>query len=459
MKKSAVVIGGGIAGLTAALKLKQAGVEVTLLEKESRLGGAMYSIEKDGYLTEIGPNTILETSPKVTEIVNQLGLKPEKIYANEVAQTRYIVRNKKPVPLPVSPPAFFMSRLFSFSAKLRLLKEPFVNAWENQYDESLSHFVKRRMGQEFLDYAINPFVAGVYAGDPDKLSVKHGFPKLYGLEQEYGSLIKGQIKGAKERKERRGESKQKAKMFSFLRGLKTLPDAFERTLGSVIHKNARVNDISLSEKNWDIAFTDERGLTKRISADSVIYAGQAGELENLTMDQKKVEDFTLFKEIYYPPLSVLALGFRRGDVGHPLDGFGVLIPKIEGFQILGVLFSSTLFPHRAPQGHVLLTVFTGGARQPDNALKNETELIDMSLNDLRILVRVQGKPTFTHHILWEQAIPQYEVGYTKFKDKLEQLEKDYPGLFFTGNYRNGISVPDTIINSIETVDRAVAHIV
>lgn len=211
--KPVVIIGGGIAGLTVAYKLKKKNIHVIVLEGKSHLGGAMYSSAEDGYISEYGPNSIIETSPLVTELIEELGLEKEKIYANDKSQNRYIVRDGKLVSLPTSPPAFLKSSLFSLKSKLRLIKEPFISAWDNSYEESLSQFVLRRLGQEFLDYAINPFVAGVYAGDPDTLSVNHGFPKLYALEQNYGSLIKGQIKGARERKARAEESKHSVKMY------------------------------------------------------------------------------------------------------------------------------------------------------------------------------------------------------------------------------------------------------
>lgn len=456
--KMVVVIGGGIAGLTTAFRLQQAGIQVTVLEKNERLGGAISSVKEDGFLMEIGPNTILETSPKVTELVRDAGLEEEKVYANELVKNRYIIRNKKPISLPLSPRAFFASSLFSWRAKFRLLKEPFIDPWDNSYEESLSQFVVRRLGQEFLDYAINPFVAGVYAGDPDGLSVKHGFPKLYALEQTYGSLIKGQIKGAKERKRHEETSKQSAKMFSFTGGLKMIPDRFDQLLGSAVHKRARVENIVSGEAGWEVHFQDAKGQEKLITANAVLFAGRITDLPELKLNNALQDNFKCLGEIYHPPVSVLALGFKREDVGHPLDGFGVLIPKIEGFEILGVLFSSTLFENRAPEGQVLLTVFIGGTRQPENALKPESELVDLALKDLGVIVNVMGQPTFTYHLFWEKAIPQYEVGYGHYKDLLDNLEKRFPGLFFAGNYRSGISVADTIMNATDITEQIQAFI-
>lgn len=450
MTGSVIVIGGGIAGLTAAYRLQQAGVPVTVLEKSDRLGGVMYSLSVDGYLMEAGPNTILETSAKVTDLVTDIGLDSEKVYAGNKGKNRYIVRDQKPICLPLSPPAFFTSPLFSLRAKLRLLKEPFIEPWDNSYEESLSQFVLRRLGRELLDYAINPFVAGVYAGDPDFLSVKHGFPKLYALEQTYGSLIKGQIKGAKERKRRREASKPASDMFSFTRGLTMVPDRLGELLGDAVRKKTVANNITRHDRRWKVQFEDSKGKHGTFTSHAVLFAGRAFDLPRLKLDNTQKEQFVRFEKIYHPPVSVLALGFKREDVGHFLNGFGVLVPKIENFQILGVLFSSSLFENRAPKGHVLLTVFIGGTRNPDVALKPPAELVDLALNDIGVILDVKARPTFVHHICWEKAIPQYQVGYEEYRDILASLERDYPGLFFTGNYCSGISVADTIAHATDT---------
>jgi oxygen-dependent protoporphyrinogen oxidase len=455
VKKSVAIIGGGIAGLTTAFKLQKEGIEVTLLETASHTGGVMWSISSERYLVETGPNTILETSPKVTELVSDLGLDSEKIYANEISKTRYIVRNNQLVPLPLSPGAFLRSSLFSLRAKLRLLKEPFIDPWDNQYEESLSQFVIRRLGQEFLDYAINPFVAGVYAGDPDHLSVQHGFPKLYALEQKYGSLIKGQIKGAKERREREEESKQKARMFSFKYGLKTLPATLEKALGPAVRKNTVVTDISPKGNKWEITYRTDDRPEETLNSDYVVYAGTVYQLSSLTVERQRLEDFECFREIYHPPITVLVLGFKREDVRHPLDGFGMLIPKIEGYHILGALFSSTLFPNRAPEGHVSITTFIGGARQPEYADKPENDLVEITLDELKNLLGVSGKPTFVKRVYWPKSIPQYDVGYGRFKNKLDELTKRYSGLYFAGNYINGISVADTIVQSYSVANKII----
>ncbi len=447
MDKRVIIIGGGIAGLTAGYKLQNAGFDITLLEKKDRVGGVIDTVKKDGYSMETGPNTILETSPVVTKLVDDCGLQNEKLYANYKSNKRYIVRKNRPIPLPMSPPAFISSKLFSLFAKLRLFREPFIKKWDNSSEESLSHFVVRRLGPEFLDYAINPFVAGVYAGDPTNLSVQHGFPKLYALEQKYGSLIGGQIKGARERKRSGETSKHKAKMFSFNNGLNTLPKKLGKELEEGIHYNTTVVDITQKKGGFEVTVKDKNNKKASFTGDIVLYAANSYKLKDITLNSNKNDTFLMLNEIYLPPVAVLGLGYKKANIKHSLDGFGVLIPKKENYDILGTLFSSTLFENRAPKEHALLTVFIGGSRQPENALLPEEELIRIAENDLKKLLGVTSNPEFIYQKIWNKAIPQYEVGYGKFKDEIDSLEEKFEGLYFTGNYRSGVSVADTIVNA------------
>ncbi len=449
MKQSVIIIGGGIAGLTTAFKLWHASWQVKVLEARDKIGGPMQTVLSEGFLAELGPNTILETSPLVTQLVTEAGLDDQKIYAADASSKRFLVRNKRAIPMPGSLGTILTTPLFSTQAKFVMVKELFTSAWDNRYEESLAQFVVRRLGAEFLDYAINPFVAGVYAGVPEHLSVKHGFPKLYELEQKYGGLVRGQIKGARARKKRQEKSKPAARMFSFKGGLKILPETLAAKLGAVVQKNARVTDITQTGNQWQVTYTDQNNTRRKIFADQVVSAGTAHGLPKLNVNGQPEADFALFNEIYYPPVASLTLGFKREDVSHPLDGFGMLIPEVEKFDILGALFTSTLFPNRAPKDYVTLTVFIGGARQPELAEKPQDELMAMTLHDLNVTLGVCGQPVYVHHQFWPKAIPQYDVGYGKYKDALSALETRYPGLYFTGNYRNGISVADTIKNATE----------
>jgi oxygen-dependent protoporphyrinogen oxidase len=446
---SIAIIGGGITGLTAAFRLRQMDHRVTVYEASSRLGGVIRSFEKNGYLAEFGPNTVLETSPRIAALIRDLGLESRKLYSDPAAANRYLVRGKRLVNLPSSPLAFLSTPLFSWSAKLRLLREPFIRPLDADAEESLATFVRRRIGQEFLDYAINPFVAGVYAGDPARLSVKHAFPKLHALEQKYGSLIKGQILGAGERRRRAEVSKQNAPKFSFPHGLQELIDALGDHLEGSIRLQSRVDRLRREGDRWCLTVQGQREVARHRA---VLLAAPAYRLAEIELEGVEGSLASL-GEIHYPPVASVVLGFRREDVAHPLDGFGVLIPEIERFQILGTIFSSSLFPHRAPPGHVTLTSYVGGTRSPELASRTAAELAALVTGDLRILLGVHGEPTFCHHVYYPRAIPQYEVGYDRFKRHMSHLEQRAPGLFFAGHYRDGISLGDSMTSGDDAANR------
>jgi oxygen-dependent protoporphyrinogen oxidase len=448
------IVGGGITGLTAAFRLVRQGLPVTLYEASGRLGGVIQSIRRDGYLAEFGPNSILETSPKITALIQDAGLADRRIYSDPAAENRYIVRGKRPVGMPVSPAGFFGTKLFSAGAKLRLLAEPFVRRAPADAEEDLAHFVLRRIGREFLDYAINPFVAGVYAGDPARLSVQHAFPKLAAIEQRYGSLILGQVLGARERKRRAEVSKQDAKKISFDEGLQVLTDTLRARLGEAVCLGTAVQSLEQSARGWTVKSKSASGETRREHR-AVLLAAPAYKLAEIDVPALTAAGLGLatLGQIHYPPVASVVLGFRRSEVRHPLDGFGMLIPAVEGCKILGSLFSSSLFPNRAPAECVTLTSYIGGVRAPELALRNGDELVAMTVADLREILGITGQPTFQHHILYPKAIPQYEVGYGRFKDLMTQAEAKAPGLFFAGHYRDGISLGDSIVSGHNVADR------
>jgi oxygen-dependent protoporphyrinogen oxidase len=426
---------------------------VTLYEASTRLGGVIQSVEKDGYLAEFGPNTVLETSPGIAALIRDLGLESRRLYSNPASGNRYLVRERRLVNLPGSPLAFLSTPLFSWSAKFRLLAEPFIARSDPEVEESLAEFVLRRIGREFLDYAINPFVAGVYAGDPARLSVRHAFPKLHALEQKYGSLIKGQILGARERRRRAEVSKQSAPKLSFEHGLQELIDGLGRQLEGSIRLQSRVVRLSRQGHIWDITLDGDH---QPVRHRGVLLAAPAYRLAELDLEGVNASLAPL-GEIRYPPVASVVLGFRREDVAHPLDGFGMLIPEIERFRILGTIFSSSLFPHRAPPGHVTLTSYVGGTRSPELAGRPGTDLAALVTEDLRILLGVRGQPTFCHHVFYPRAIPQYEVGYGRFKQLMTDLENTAPGLFFAGHYRDGISLGDSMTSGNDVAERIRAY--
>ena len=246
------IVGGGITGLSAAFRLREQNIPVTLYEAGDRVGGAVRTICENGFMAEYGPNTILETSPKIAALITDLGLDSRRRDSDPGANKNYIVRDGKMRPLPTSAAAFAATPLFSMAAKLRLAAEPFICRAPDSEDESLADFVVRRLGREFLDYAINPFVSGIYAGDPKKLSVRYAFPKLHAVEAKYGSLIVGQFLGARERKKRVEVGAQQAKKVSFDDGLQVLTDTLRAQLGSVVELNSSVIAAQKSADGWAV---------------------------------------------------------------------------------------------------------------------------------------------------------------------------------------------------------------
>ena len=450
--RSVAIIGGGITGLTAAFRLRQRNVPVTLYEAAGRVGGVIQTVRRDGYLAEYGPNSILETSPKISALIRDVGLEGRRLYSDPAAENRYLVRGRKPVLLPGSPAAFLGTKLFSAGAKLRLFREPFVPRSPASFEENLADFVLRRLGQEFLDYAINPFVAGVYAGDPARLSVKHAFPKLHAVEQQYGSLILGQILGARARRRRGEASKQDAKKISFDEGLQVLTDTLQTKLAESVRLLSPVTSLCQDAKGWTVNVRGPAGESQHRHG-AVLFAGPAHKLPEIRLNTARPLDWSTLGEIYYPPVASIVLGFRREDVVHPLDGFGMLIPAVENFNILGALFSSSLFPNRAPAGHVTLTCYLGGVRAPKLASLEPAAAVELAVQDLRTILGVKGQPTFSHHFLYPKAIPQYEVGFGRFKELMDRVEGTAPGLFLAGHYREGISLGDSIVSGHGVAER------
>ncbi len=437
------VIGAGIAGLTAAYRLHQNGYDVRILEAGDRPGGVIRTDTNSGFLVEAGPNT-LRPSPLLETLIQDLGLESERVWANDAASRRYIIRDGVPLPLPMSVGAFLTTDLFSTGAKLRLLAEPFADR-SPEGDESLAAFARRRLGPEMLDYALAPFVGGVFAGDPEQLSARHAFEKLVALEEKYGSLFWGALRSDSDPDE------TPSGLYSFRDGIQTLPNALAEHLDEHIVYNTRVTHLQSTEEQWTVQ-TDGPTASSTMSFDALLSTVPLHELSQITLDTPV--DCTSLDEVSYPPVRVVALGYERSAVDHPLDGFGMLVPPVEDeFDILGTLFSSTLFPDRAPDDHVLLTTFVGGARAPALAERDTATVQSVVERDLERLLGVEGAPAFAHHVYWPRAIPQYTQGYGAVKETLDTLETEHPSLFFAGNYRQGVAVGDAAASGADAAER------
>jgi oxygen-dependent protoporphyrinogen oxidase len=365
------------------------------------------------------------------------------------------VRGGKPIRVPRSPLGFLSTPLFSARAKFGLLKEPFIGRSASSHEESVAEFVVRRLGQEFLDYAINPFVAGIYAGNPSRLSVRHAFPKLYALEKAHGSLMLGQFLDAREKRKRGKPSKRNTPTFSFDAGLQVLTDALQAKISDSVRLDTPVVGIEQTANHWTV-IARSGGNEARSEHYAVVFSGPSHKLGKIRLSTTRSLDWSPLGEISYPPIASIVLGFRREDVSHPLDGFGMLIPEVESFSILGAIFSSSLFPNRAPRDHVTLSCYLGGTRASGLAFLEPDAAIDLAIKDLRALLGVRGQPAFRHHFLFPKAIPQYETGFGRFKVLMNTLEQNAPGLFLAGQYRDGISLGDSIVsgcNAAERIDR------
>lgn len=437
---SVAIIGGGLTGLTAAYCLKQRGCRVVIYEASDRIGGAVKSERRDGFLAELGPSSLSSPPPSVAALLSELGLDSSRVYPSPAALNRYIVRRGRLVRLPLTPPELLTSRLLSNSAKLAIFGEPLIEAGDSPVDESVAAFVRRRFNQEIVDYISNPFVAGTFAGDPEQLSVRHALPQLHALEKAHGSVMKAYVRMMKARRESGQGPTAAGGLISFRNGLQEITDALGREVLSEVRLKAPVTQLRAGPRGWTV----EAAFQNPELYDAVIYTAPAYALDEIDLDFPGGERLSTLSSIVHPPVAVLALGFRREQLTHPLDGFGFLTPEVERRRVLGAIFSSTLFADRAPEGHVLITAFVGGTRDPDFVQSDPQTLTARVLDDLRPLLGTRDEPTFRAMQVWPKAIPQYVLGYGRFKDIAEHTERSNPGLALAGTYRDGVSLNDAI---------------
>jgi len=452
--KPVAIVGGGITGLTAAFRLREQNIPCVVYEASGQAGGVIRTHCERGFVAESGPNVITEMSRNISSLIRDVGLTRERIYTNPAAHGNYLLHQGRLEPAPMSPLKFITTPVFTARGKLRVCLEPFIAANRSKQEESLASFVSRRLGPEFLEAVINPFVAGVYAGDPSLLSVRYGFPKLYAAEQLHGSLFRAEIFGGRGR-ERAGEiPKAEAKKFSFHHGLQTLTSRLVEKLDGAVELRTPVGAIHDLGGEWSVEVAGGSDRQPRLHS-AVLLAAPAHKLAQIEFRTSNTRGIALapLGEIVHPPVATVVLGFRRADVQHPLTGFGFLVPAAEKRRILGAMFSSTVFAGRAPSGHVTITTYIGGCRNPELALKPRSELTGMALAELREILGITGTPTFERCAVVPQAIPQYNLGYGRYKKTMERLESEHPGLFFGGAYKDGISMGHSITSGHDVARR------
>lgn len=443
--KDVIIIGGGITGLATAHHLKKAGKDFMVLEQSAEVGGVIKTVKENGYIYEMGPNSGVIGNIEVNHLFDDLKGDCELEEANDNVKKRYVLKAGKWEALPGSLKAAVKTPLFTLSDKFRILAEPFRKAGTNPH-ETLAELVKRRMGQSFLDYAIDPFIIGVYAGDPNRLVPKYALPKLYNLEQEYGSFIKGTIKKSFIKKT--DEEKRVTRgVFSAKGGLGSIVDAIMKKLGSEsVVLNAAEIQIRPVDNYFVVKYLNADGVSIEIECKKVISTIGAWGLDKIApfIAKDKLEKI---KALHYTKVIEVVLGFDKWE-GMPLDAFGGLIPFKENRDILGVLFMSALFGNRAPKGGELFSIFLGGVRRQEIYRMNDEQIKEILKREISDLMQLKEyKPDLLKIIRHEWAIPQYEADSGERFKAIEEIESEYKGLLIGGNLRNGIGMADRILQA------------
>jgi oxygen-dependent protoporphyrinogen oxidase len=432
---STVVVGGGLSGLVCAASLLRKGEDVTVLDEADRPGGVVRTERRDGYLLEMGPNTVRPTA-ELWDLVVELGLETEALLSDPRAP-RFVDFGGRRQPIPMSPAGLATTRLLSVGGKLRLLAEPLVPR-SRSGEESVEAFFTRRLGPQVAQRFVEPFVSGIFAGDASRLSVDGCFPMLARWEREHGGLLRGALAAM------RGPRKRKAPvkgLLSFREGLETLPRALAGRLGDRLRRAAGVEAIRRGADGWTV-----RTASGDLAASRVVLATSAPRAAALLAEASPSAARAL-SGIPHPPLAVLHLSWPDEAFPEPLGGFGHLVVPQSGRRILGAVYSSSLFAGRAPQGRALLTVFVGGSRDPESAGLSDAALVEAATRDLAAVLGVQGAPQAIGVMRYKQALPQYELGHLDRMRALDEAERACPGLTLLGNYRGGVSVGDVVQNA------------
>lgn len=436
-----LVIGGGISGLACAWRLGALGLPALLLERRGRFGGVIDTIEKDGFRLDIGPQSFLANEALET-LIAELNLAGELLRADPRAP-RYILLSGRLVPAPLSPPALLRTPLIGWRTKLRLLSEPFRRTHPPEADESIADFVRRKFGQDLLNNLVAPFVSGVYAGDPEELSLASAFPAIHRFEQEYGSVIRGAMKS------RRKGQRTRASLCNFRAGMVTLTQSLVAKLGHRAKCGAEVVMIRRSAPGeppgFDVAWSHD-GSIEPLWVSAIIVATPTDQAARLLtgIEPRFAEELA---RVEYAPVAQVSAGYRRAEISEAklrhTGGFGFLVPRSEGLRLLGTVWNSCLFSGRAPDGPekmVSLTSFLGGATDPEIRSRSEEDIAGTAQAELSRVLGIRGSPVVQHVARWERALPQYNLGHSRIVRTLGELCAATPGLFLAGNYLAGPSL-------------------
>jgi oxygen-dependent protoporphyrinogen oxidase len=428
-----VVVGGGISGLACAFHLMQIGVPVTLLEAADRVGGMIGTVEKDGLLLESGPQSFQGTD-SLLKLIRQVGIEDQLLTADPRAP-RYVLMRGKLHEIPMSPRALLTSSLLTPGSRWKIASEPFRKTRPPLKEESVADFVRRKFGHEILEYLVAPFVSGVYAGDPEKLSLRAAFPTLEEWEREYGSVLRGAMKSRPANEKRSGPPP----LCSFRRGVATLSRALGDKLGKNLRTRARVVALhrtgQASACRYEIRVATGQD-EETISAQAVVAAAPAYAAAHLVSAISPPLAHSL-SGIAHAPVAVVAAGYYARQIGYSTEGFGFLVPRSEKNHNLGTVWNSSLFAGRCRDGMVVMTSFVGGATEPEIVEKSEEEIASIIQAENARVLQITGTPFATTVWRHPKALPQYNLGHGHIVEAIRDGERANPGLFFAGNYLEG----------------------
>ena len=426
------MIGGGVSGLVCGHALKKAGIDVLVVDAAPHPGGVIESELQDGFLIERGPQSFSGT-PQLSALCDELGLRDETVLAPASAP-RYVLingsrRGGSLRRVPSNPVEFFASPLFSAKTKWSVLRDAKGKSQPPNEDESVADFVLRKFTPQLLEQLVGPFVSGIFAGDPEKLSLAAAFPQIYEAEKNAGSVIRGLLKQRKE---------GRRTLQSFRRGNVVLTRTIAEKLGGSLRLGTQAIEIRKQNGGY-IVRVITNGQPEEIQTEHLICATPAKASQQL-LSQIDPEFAKTFSAMEYAAVAVVSLGYRIEDVGHSLEGFGFLAPRAAGLRILGTVWNSSLFAGRAPTGHILVTSFVGGVLDPDAASLSASELTSLVHSEIAGILNIKQRPVFSSVTAWPPAIPQYNLGHGERLRSLELLRERHAGLWLTGNYLNGPSI-------------------
>jgi protoporphyrinogen/coproporphyrinogen III oxidase len=454
----ALVVGAGISGLAVAYALQKAGVATRVIEAAPRPGGVIQSVKRDGYLVECGPQSF-SGNGSISAMCQDLGILEERVLADPKAP-RFVLIGGKLRNVPMGP-GLLSSSFMSGGTRTAILRDIFGKSESPEPDESVAEFVRRKFSATLLDRLVGPFVSGIYAGDPEKLSLRGAFPILYEAEKTAGSITRGVFKVLKQRKAANGTQpqvpKEKATLQTFRDGNETLIRGIAARLGERLTCGTEVTRIEALDSGQEpkaarfrVSLRGSRG-EETVDAERLIVSvptGIAGKL----LEPLDLGFAAQLCAIGYSGVAAVSLGYRKEDVGDTLAGFGFLVPRSSGLSILGTVWNSSLFPGRAPQGAALLTSFVGGATNPGALTKSPEQLAAQVHRELTPLLGLRKQPVFTNVTIWQRAIPQYNLGHTARIAALESLRTRFPGLYFSGNYLNGPAIGTCVEHALKVAD-------